>query len=57
MHLTLGIGKLPRLLGRVFQPLQNGALQSYAATMTLMVGLIVLFVLYILPLWQAWRGG
>ncbi|MHC5023763.1 MAG: NADH-quinone oxidoreductase subunit L [Planctomycetota bacterium] len=52
-----GVGRLPRWLGRAFQPLQNGALQSYAATMTLMVGLIVLFVLYILPWLQARGAG
>jgi NADH-quinone oxidoreductase subunit L len=36
------IGQLPRLLGSVFQPVQNGLVQYYALTM--MVGLIVFLI-------------
>jgi proton-translocating NADH-quinone oxidoreductase chain L len=36
------IGQLPRLLGSVFQPVQNGLVQYYALTM--MVGLVVFLI-------------
>jgi NADH-quinone oxidoreductase subunit L len=36
------IGRVPRLLGSVFQPVQNGLVQYYALTM--MVGLIVFLI-------------
>jgi NADH-quinone oxidoreductase subunit L len=36
------IGQVPRLLGSVFQPVQNGLVQYYALTM--MVGLIVFLI-------------
>jgi NADH-quinone oxidoreductase subunit L len=48
-----GTARLPRLLGRAFQPLQNGVLQSYAVSMTGLAGLIALLVLF-MPDLMAW---
>jgi NADH-quinone oxidoreductase subunit L len=36
------MGQLPRLLGGVFQPVQNGLVQYYALTM--MVGVVVFLI-------------
>jgi len=41
-----GIGRFPRWLGRLFQPLQNGILQSYGAWMAGGIALIALIVQY-----------
>jgi NADH-quinone oxidoreductase subunit L len=51
-----GLGRVPRWLGRAFQPLQNGVLQSYAVTMAGGVALIALLVLY-MPDWIRWLNG
>jgi len=42
-----GIARLPRILGRAFQPLQNGLLQGYAVTMAGGVGLIIAWVVWV----------
>jgi NADH-quinone oxidoreductase subunit L len=55
-----GLGRLPRWFGRAFQPLQNGVLQSYAASMAGGIGLVALLVLYmpaIVRLINGWLGG
>lgn len=44
-----GIARFPRWLGRSFQPLQNGALQSYAVSMAGGVGLAIVLVVIIMP--------
>jgi NADH-quinone oxidoreductase subunit L len=41
-----GTASLPRRLGKSFQPLQNGLLQSYAVSMAGGVALVALLVLY-----------
>jgi NADH-quinone oxidoreductase subunit L len=51
-----GLGRLPRLVGRIFQPLQNGILQSYAVSMAGGAGLVALLVLYIPVLFDWLRG-
>jgi NADH-quinone oxidoreductase subunit L len=48
-----GIGRVPRWLGRAFQPLQNGVLQSYAVSMAGGIGLVALLVIY-MPDFVAW---
>jgi NADH-quinone oxidoreductase subunit L len=40
-----GIARVPRWLGRTFQPLQNGLVQSYAVTMAGGAGLVAILVL------------
>jgi len=40
-----GIGRTPRAVGRMFQPLMNGVLQSYAVSMVGGIGLIALLVI------------
>jgi NADH-quinone oxidoreductase subunit L len=49
-----GIARIPMLLGRVFQPLQTGMLQGYAATMAGGVTLIVAWVVWV---WLSKGGG
>ena len=49
-----GTARLPRLLARCFQPLQNGMLQSYAVTMA---GGAVLIALLMLLMLQFFTGG
>jgi NADH-quinone oxidoreductase subunit L len=49
-----GIARLPRFFGRLFQPIQNGVLQGYAATMAGGVTLIVAWVVYV---WIRKDGG
>ena len=48
--LVNGTARIPAELGRVFQPLYNGALQGYAATMAGGVALIAAWVFW---LWLA----
>lgn len=43
-----GIARIPRVIGRQFQPLHNGVLQSYAVWMVSGIGLITVLVM-ILP--------
>ncbi|MHC4108570.1 MAG: proton-conducting transporter transmembrane domain-containing protein, partial [Planctomycetota bacterium] len=55
-----GIAKLPRALGRGFQPLANGILQSYAISMAGGVALVALLVFYLpqlLDLFTGWLNG
>ena len=47
-----GIARIPRLLARAFQPLQNGVLQSYAVSMAGGVGLVAILVFYMPELIQ-----
>jgi NADH-quinone oxidoreductase subunit L len=42
-----GIARLPRALARLFQPLYNGVLQSYAVTMAFGIGLVVILILVV----------
>ncbi|MEY3026997.1 MAG: NADH-quinone oxidoreductase subunit [Planctomycetota bacterium] len=49
--LVNGTARIPMEIGRVFQPLYNGALQGYAATMAGGIALIALWVMWI------WLGG
>ena len=42
-----GIARIPMMLGRVFQPLQGGALQGYATTMAGGVTLVIVWMLWI----------
>jgi NADH-quinone oxidoreductase subunit L len=51
-----GIARIPRALGRSFQPLQNGLLQSYAVSMAGGAGLVVLLVLYMRSILE-WFGS
>jgi NADH-quinone oxidoreductase subunit L len=50
--LVNGAARVPVLMGRVFQPLYNGGLQGYAATMA---GAIALIAAWIFVVWL--RGG
>ena len=55
-----GFGWLPRMLGRAFQPLHNGVLQSYAISMAGGVGLVTILVLtmpWLIELLNRWLGG
>jgi len=55
-----GVARLPRGLGRSFQPLQNGVLQSYAVSMAGGAGLIIVLVAFMPEIRQwlgAWLGG
>jgi len=55
-----GIARIPRALGRSFQPLQNGILQSYAVSMAGGAGLVVVLVLFLRPALRAlgtWLGN
>jgi len=55
-----GIARLPRVLGRGFQPLANGVLQSYAVSMIGGVALIAVLVFVMPELMEmlgGWMGG
>ena len=49
-----GVARVPKWMGRAFQPLQNGILQSYALSMAGGVGLAVLLVVVIMPHFRPW---
>ncbi len=51
-----GIARLPRALGRGFQPLANGVLQSYAVSMVGGVALVAVLV-FVMPELMALLGG
>ena len=51
-----GLGRLPKMIGRTLSPLQNGVLQSYAASMAGGVILIALLIL-VLPMLLDLLGG
>ena len=44
--LVNGVGRIPPLLGRLFQPLYNGVLQGYATTMAGAVALILAWIVW-----------
>ena len=48
MGIIDGIARLPRVLGKGFQPLANGVLQSYAVSMVGGVGLVAVLV-FVMP--------
>ena len=52
-----GIARIPRLVARWFQPLQNGIVQSYALTMAGGVALIALLMILFMQFWQAGGGS
>jgi NADH:ubiquinone oxidoreductase subunit 5 (subunit L)/multisubunit Na+/H+ antiporter MnhA subunit len=56
MAIVDGIARLPRWLGRQFQPLENGLLQSYAVSMVGGIGLVGILILY-MPRIVQWLGG
>ncbi|MCH7663756.1 MAG: hypothetical protein IH859_07800, partial [Chloroflexi bacterium] len=51
-----GIARIPKLLGKVFQPLQNGILQSYGVSMAGGAGLIAVLVI-VMPDLMQWLGN
>ncbi len=60
MGIVDGLARLPRLLARGFQPLQNGVLQSYAVSMVGGVALVTILVFVmpqIIELFNGWIGG
>jgi NADH-quinone oxidoreductase subunit L len=54
MLIVDGIARVPKWMGRSFQPLQNGLLQSYAVSMAGGVGLAVLLVVVVMPYLRPW---
>ena len=52
-----GLARIPRWMGKSFQPLQNGILQSYAVSMAGGVGLAVLLVVVVMPYLRPWLLG
>ncbi len=56
MGIVDGVARLPRMLGRGFQPLTNGLLQSYAISMIGGVALISMLV-FLMPQIVAWLNG
>jgi len=49
-----GTARIPKWMGRAFQPLQNGILQSYAVSMAGGVGLAVVLVVVVMPYVRPW---
>ncbi len=51
-----GTARIPRTLGRAFQPLQNGVLQAYAMTMAGGVAIVLFFIIYLeeFRTWLEW---
>lgn len=60
MVIVDGVARIPRMLGRGFQPLANGVLQSYAVSMVGGVGLVAILV-FVMPefleMLNGWIGG
>ena len=60
MVIVDGVARIPRMLGRGFQPLANGVLQSYAVSMVGGVALIAILV-FVMPefleMLNGWIGG
>ncbi len=59
MGIVDGIARLPRALGRGFQPLHNGVLQSYAISMVggaALVAILVFIMPEVIELLNGWRG-
>ncbi|MHC4415324.1 MAG: NADH-quinone oxidoreductase subunit L [Planctomycetota bacterium] len=56
MGLVDGIARIPRTLGRGFQPLANGILQSYAVSMAGGVALLAILV-FLMPQFIQWLTG
>ena len=60
MGLVDGIARIPRMLGRGFQPLANGVLQSYAVSMAggvALVAILVFLMPQLLQVLNGWMGG
>ncbi len=54
-----GVARIPRVLGRGFQPLQNGILQSYAVSMVggaALVAILVFLMPQVIELLNEWRS-
>jgi NADH-quinone oxidoreductase subunit L len=49
-----GLARTPKWLGRAFQPLTNGVLQSYAVSMAGGVGLAIILVVVVMPYVRPW---
>jgi NADH-quinone oxidoreductase subunit L len=49
-----GIARLPKAMGRAFQPLQNGVLQSYAVSMAGGAALATVLIIVVMPLLRPW---
>ncbi len=49
-----GIARLPKFLGRAFQPLHNGVLQSYAVSMAGGAALAIVLVTVVMPQLKPW---
>ena len=60
MVIVDGVARIPRMLGRGFQPLANGVLQSYAVSMVGGVALVAILV-FVMPefleMLNGWIGG
>ena len=56
MGIVDGIARFPRLLGRGFQPLSNGILQSYAVSMAGGAALVAMLV-FLMPMLVEWLNG
>jgi NADH-quinone oxidoreductase subunit L len=54
-----GIARIPRWIGRSFQPLTNGVLQSYAVSMAGGVGFVAILILFMPRIlqWMGMAGG
>jgi NADH:ubiquinone oxidoreductase subunit 5 (subunit L)/multisubunit Na+/H+ antiporter MnhA subunit len=60
MGIVDGIARIPRALGRGFQPLANGVLQSYAVSMVggaALVAILVFVMPQVADLLNGWIGG
>ena len=56
MVIVDGVARIPRMLGRGFQPLANGVLQSYAVSMIGGVALVAVLV-FVMPELMAMLSG
>ncbi|MCZ6812075.1 MAG: NADH-quinone oxidoreductase subunit L [Planctomycetota bacterium] len=60
MAIVDGVARVPRLLGRGFQPLSNGILQSYAVSMAggvALLGILVFLMPQLVDWLSRWMGG
>ena len=51
-----GLARIPKWMGKSFQPLTNGVLQSYAVSMAGGVGFVAILILF-MPKLLSWLGG
>jgi NADH-quinone oxidoreductase subunit L len=49
-----GVARTPKAMGRAFQPLQNGILQSYAVSMAGGAALAAVLILVVMPQMKPW---